>query len=105
MIKEAHDGRGHFGVAKTLQALREHFFWPHMANDVTRFCKACVQCQKAKARNTIASLYTTLSIPEGPWQDISMDFVTGLPMSRKDRDAIFVVVDWFSKMAHFIMQI
>jgi len=97
LIKEAHDGRGHFGIAKTLQALREHFFWLHMVRDVTKFCKSCVPCQKAKAKHSNAGLYTPLPIPDGPWEDISMDFVTGLPMSRRGRDAIFVVVDRFSK--------
>jgi len=95
LLKEAHDGRGHFGVAKTLQALREHFFWPHMARDVTKFCKACVPCQKAKAKHNNYGLYTPLPIPEGPWEDLSMDFITGLPMSRKGRDCIMVVVDRF----------
>ena len=36
LIREAHDGRGHFGSPKTLAALKEHFFWPHMAHQVTR---------------------------------------------------------------------
>ena len=47
-------------------------------------------------------MYTPIIVPEKPWTNISMDFVLGLPKTMKEYDSIFVVVDIFSKMAHFI---
>ncbi|CAG7870317.1 unnamed protein product, partial [Brassica rapa] len=103
-VREAHGGglMGHFGVAKTLAHLKEHFYWPTMRRDVERVCSRCVTCTQAKAKARPQGLYTPLPIPDAPWIDISMDFVLGLPRTRKGRDSIFVVVDRFSKMAHFI---
>ncbi|KAF8112798.1 hypothetical protein N665_0061s0007 [Sinapis alba] len=103
-VREAHGGglMGHFGVAKTLATLHEHFYWPNMKREVEKLCARCFICKKAKFKVQPTGLYTPLPIPTEPWVDISMDFVLGLPRTRKGRDSIFVVVDRFSKMAHFI---
>ena len=93
---------GHFGVKKTEDILADHFFWPKMRRDMERFIARCTTCQKAKSRLNPHGLYMPLLVPSAPWEDISMDFVLGLPRTKKGRDSVFVVVDRFSKMAHFI---
>ncbi len=93
---------GHFGVAKTYETLKQHFYWPKMKRLVEKVCGSCMNCLQAKSKENNHGLYTPLPVPEHPWVDISMDFVLGLPRSPKGNDSIFVVVDRFSKMAHFI---
>ena len=104
MIKEKHSGglAGHSRIDKTLSLLKEKYYWPQMYKDVLKFLKSCGVCQVAKGVSQNTGLYAPITIPEKPWIDISMDFVLGLPKTVKGYDSIFVVVDRFSKMAHFI---
>ena len=73
-----------------------------MKRNVERICGRCVTCRQAKSIVQPNGLYTPLPIPSEPWIDISMDFVLGLPRTKCGRDSIFVVMDRFYKMAHFI---
>ena len=77
LVLEAHGGglMGHFGVAKTLGMLKEHFMWPKMRSDVERHCASCVTCHKAKLTTHPYGLYTPLPIADSPWEHVSMDFV------------------------------
>ncbi|RDY06413.1 Retrovirus-related Pol polyprotein, partial [Mucuna pruriens] len=65
---EAHEGGllGHFGELKTLVSLSEHFYWPHMRNDVHNICKRCLTCKLAKSRVSPHGLYTLLLILTSP---------------------------------------
>jgi hypothetical protein len=104
MLKEKHsDGlAGHFGHEKTFVKLNESCFWPGMRVDVKIFVDRCRICQHLKGRKQNAGFYQPLPIPERPWDAIRMDFVLGLPRTQRGVDSIFVVVDRFSKMEHFI---
>ena len=84
---------GHFGAKKIVDILAGHFFWPKMKRDVERFVPRCTTCQKAKSRSNPHGLYLPLPVPNAPWEDISMDFVLGLPRTRRGHDSVFVVVD------------
>ncbi|PPD98438.1 hypothetical protein GOBAR_DD04524 [Gossypium barbadense] len=104
LIHEACSGglMGHFGVTKTLDILQEHFHWPHMKKDVEKVFSKCITFKQAKSKVMPHGLYTPLPIPTSPWVNLSMDLILGLPRTKKGSDSIFVFVDRFSKMAHFI---
>lgn len=104
LIQEKHNGAlsGHFGVNKTQELVTRFYFWPRMNRYVRQYVENCVVCHKAKGTSSNAGLYQPLIIPTRPWECISMDFVVGLPRTRQGYDSIYVVVDRFSKMAHFI---
>ncbi|PHJ18432.1 retrotransposon nucleocapsid related, partial [Cystoisospora suis] len=74
-----------------------------MEKDVHEYVTTCVKCQHNKSRCTKPpGLLQPLSIPDRPWQCISIDFITGLPASGAEAYyCICVVVDRLSKMAHF----
>jgi hypothetical protein len=99
LIKEKHSGglAGHFGQYKTFAKLSESYFWPGMRSEVKKFVDRCRICQHSKGRKQNAGFYQPLPIPERPWDEISMDFVLGLPRTQRGVDSIFVVVDSFPK--------
>lgn len=84
---------GHAGVARTLSRIQANFFWPAMKTDVQAFVEECTVRQQAKhSQMHPAGLLQPLPIPQQIWEDVSMDFITGLPTS-KGCQVILVVVD------------
>uniref|UniRef100_A0A671YIT6 Gypsy retrotransposon integrase-like protein 1 n=1 Tax=Sparus aurata TaxID=8175 RepID=A0A671YIT6_SPAAU len=92
----------HPGVKRTMFVISRRFWWPSMETEVREYVEACSVC----ARNKMSSgarmgLLQPLPIPSRPWSDISLDFVTGLPVSQGNT-TVLTVVDRFSKMVRFI---
>jgi hypothetical protein len=94
--------RGHSGANATYYRMKKLFHWRCLKHDVEEFVRQCVICQQAKHSNALpAGLLQPLPIPAGAWQDISMDFIEGPPKSQ-GCTVILVIVDKFTKYAHFV---
>jgi hypothetical protein len=104
MIRNLHNSglAGNFGKDKMLALIEDKYYWPKMKNDITMYVARCQICQMSKGNSQNTWLYMSLLVPTCPWTDLSMNFVLGLPNTQQGNDSIFVVVDRFSKMAHFI---
>ncbi|CAJ2644751.1 unnamed protein product [Trifolium pratense] len=93
---------GHAGITRTLARVKAQFYWSGMKRDIVQYIQSCEICQKAKTVNTSpAGLLQPLPIPSQVWEDIAMDFITGLPSSQ-GYTVILVVVDRLTKFANFI---
>ncbi|XP_057438197.1 transposon Tf2-1 polyprotein isoform X1 [Lotus japonicus] len=94
---------GHSGFYRTYRRLAESLYWVGMQKRVRDFVRECDVCQRQKySATTPGGLLRPLPIPNAVWEDISLDFITGLPKS-KGYEAILVVVDRLSKYSHFIL--
>ena len=97
-----HPLAGHFGEDKTFNLLSRTFYLPNLRQIVHNYVQGCQLCAKTKhSQHKPYGQLHPLPIPERPWQSISMDFIVKLPLADS-YDSILVVVDRFSKMAHFI---
>ncbi|WVZ80196.1 LOW QUALITY PROTEIN: hypothetical protein U9M48_027690 [Paspalum notatum var. saurae] len=92
ILSEAHDTAYsiHPGSTKMYYDLKERFWWPGMKRAVAKYVTVCDTCQRP------------LKVPEWKWEEITMDFIVGLPRTQKGYNSIWVVVDRLTKIAHFI---
>ena len=93
---------GHSGTRATYQRIKNIFYWPGLKAAVESFITACPICQRAKHENCLQpGLLEPLPIVDMAWHHVIMDFIEGLPNSQGN-EVILVVVDRFTKYAHFI---
>jgi hypothetical protein len=81
--------------------IKKDFLWKGIKNDVQMFVSECVVYQKNKGETiNMSILLKPLAIPSQCWEEVSMDFITGLPKSN-GKTLIMVVVDGWKKYAMF----
>jgi hypothetical protein len=105
ILKEMHNVAyaGHLGYQKTVAAVKSHYFWLGMKKEIVEYIARCTECQKVKAEHRHpAGLLQPLPIIKWKWDVVTMDFITGLPRTRKQHDSIMVVVEKLTKATHFI---
>jgi len=93
---------GHGGRWKMAELVARNYWWPGLIKEVGKYVEGCDTCQRHKNQSEApAGKLMPNAIPEKPWSHISADFITKLPLAQ-GYDAVLVVCDHFSKMAHFI---
>jgi len=100
ILREYHNPAdvGHPGQHRMQELIKRTYWWPGLKEDVKKYVQGCVKCQQNKVQHQRkAGELHPLEIPEGPWQDISIDMIGPLPKSN-EMDAILVIVDRFTKM-------
>ena len=102
ILRENHDHKlaGHPGLKATLLRIRENWTWDGIRKDVEWYVQNCKKCQR-NTQEVHKGLLAEIQQPQIIWKLVAMDHITKLPLV-KGLDAILVIVDWYSGMAHFI---
>ena len=103
ILGEAHKAVycAHPRVGKMYADTKKLFFWAGMKRDITQIVAKCLECQQVKPDHCHpAGLLQPHGIPMSKWETISMDFITGIPLTSQRHNAILVVVDKLTKSAH-----
>ncbi|KAJ1595875.1 hypothetical protein NDA14_005688 [Ustilago hordei] len=106
VMTQCHDGitAGHVGRDATIKAAQQHYWWPNMTAWIADYVASCPVCARYKApHHHPYGLLQPLATPDRPWGSISLDFIEGLPPSKKydskTYDSILVIVDRLTKFA------
>jgi hypothetical protein len=88
---------------KMYHDLKATYWWYGMKREVAKYVALYDTNQRIKAEHQrLARLLQPLQVPEWKWEEIAMDFIMGLPRTQSGYDSIWIIVDWLTKVAHFI---
>jgi hypothetical protein len=100
ILDEAHTSRYsiHSSSTKMYHDLRQQLWWTRMKCETSRYVSECDTYQKVKVHYMKpGGLLQSLSILDWKWDDISMDFIVGLPLTARKYNSILVIVDRLTK--------
>jgi hypothetical protein len=93
----------HPGSNKMYHDLRSVYWWTRMKREISKYVSECDTCQRIKASHLkVAGTLQPLLIPSWKWEELSMDFIVGLPNTYRRHDSIWVIMDRLIKTAHFL---
>jgi hypothetical protein len=105
ILDEAHLSKFsmHPGSNKMYHDLRSLYWWTRMKREIAKYASECDTCQRIKANHLkVAGTLQPLPIPSWKWEDLSMDFIVGLPNTSRHHDSIWAIMDRLTKTAHFL---
>jgi hypothetical protein len=104
IMREAHDSGYsiHPRNTKMYKDLKTRYWWKDMRRDIAHCVACCNTFSRVKIEHQKPAGLLKLEILVWMWEDISMDFVVGLPRTPKGNDSVWVIVDRVTKVAHFV---
>ena len=89
---------GHPGIEQTKARVLQNFYWPGVFNDVAKYCRSCVFCQKSvkRPKNSKVPLISVPVVSE-PFKKVAIDIIGPLPKSKKGNRYILTLVDYATR--------
>ena len=99
-LEGCHDNVGHFGLDRTLDLLRDRFYWPHMMEEAKEYVSSCKRCQMAKGKQQLAPLQPYYA--GAPMELVHMDYLT-IEHGKTGNDVnILIITDHYSRFAQAV---
>ena len=94
----------HPGIQRTIARVRKSFYWKGILRDMRQYVENCLVCHREKSDHMLAKgkLQST-EIAEEKWSQISIDFITDLPMSSGNKGTVLTIVDKATRMVHLVL--
>ena len=97
---------GHISIKKTCKFLAQKYYWPTFRHKLQAYVKGWDVCSASKTVcHKLYGNFQLLPVQTHQWKDLSIDFVTALPISidwkRDSYNSILVIVNWLTKMVYY----